>query len=138
MFARMIIVLFALMMGIAASAEEQNCTPLGWDRFLLPGPQEFEVREDIEPEDGVLIRVLEFGELKGDYAKVFLFLRFDGRCISRAMSLGSYAATNALSEPGTRTYHLDLYEPGQHATLGFYNGVPTYEFLLSKLVEHML
>ena len=53
-------------------------------------------------------------------------MEYDGDCPTRDVSFGSYGLTNAMSENG-RMYHLDLYEAGTHATLGFFQEVISYE-----------
>ncbi len=123
-------ILFTIMalapLGAAAQvAAPGECVMESWGGFLAPEPQTFQRREQIETDAGP-VYAIEFGELKGEYAKVFLFLLDGENCFTKAVSFGSYALTNMLAEEG-RIYHLDLYLPGEHVTLGFFDQPIPYE-----------
>ena len=119
-------------LGHSAVAEPQECVMGQWETYLDPGPQEFDTVETIDTEEGTIIS-FKFGEIAGDYGKVFLFLLDDGECFTRAVSFGSYEATNAYAVeagdagPDGRLYHGDLYDPESHKTLSFFKTRPTYE-----------
>ena len=75
---------------------------------------------------------LGFGEMVGEFPKVVTFMELnDQECITRVISLGSYAYLNS-SESEDRIFHLDLYEPGQHSTLDFYEGQPDLEQIAER------
>ena len=98
-------------------AQEAECPALGWGRFLHPGPQSYAVTEVVATAEGTRMVGITFGALEGEYAKLFLFLHMEGDCYLEAVSHGSYAYL-VDGETGARSYHLDLYSPGMHATLG--------------------
>ena len=108
------IFVIAGILGHPATAEPQGCVMEQWETYLDPDPQEFDTVETIDTEDGTIIS-FKFGEIAGDYGKVFLFLLDDGECFTRAVSFGSYEATNAYAVeagdagPDGRLYHGDLY-----------------------------
>jgi hypothetical protein len=117
-----------------ATAQERpdGCIIEIWPDFLGPGPQEHQVREKLESDAGE-IYAIQFGPLAGEYAKVFLFfLVYDG-CERKVFSVGSYNYMTELAResgaigPEARRYHLDLYTPEKHTTLGFRGEVPRYE-----------
>lgn len=115
---------------------DSHCPNFPWFSFIDPGPQSYTQREDLLAEGDVLIRAFEFGELVGAYAKVFIFIRFDGDCLTRAVSLGSYEMTNLVGAPeGGRIYHLDLYAPDRHATLDFFDALPEYDAIRGRALD---
>jgi hypothetical protein len=124
--------LIASVMGQMAAAEPQGCVMDSWGAYLNAGPQEYETVELINTENGDIL-ALKFGDITGDYGKVFLFLLDNGDCFTRAVSFGSYEATNAYAVeagdtgPDGRLYHGDMYAPDSHKTLGFFKTPPTYE-----------
>ncbi len=126
------IFLIVTVLGQMAAAEPQGCVMDSWGAYLDSGTQEYETVELIDTENGDIL-ALKFGEITGDYGKVFLFLLDNGDCFTRAVSFGSYEATNAYAVetggagPDGRLYHGDLYDPGSHTTLGFFKTRPTYE-----------
>jgi hypothetical protein len=125
----------AVWLPLAAMAEAR-CATDRWGRFLNPEPQTYEIREVISDDPAATIVSFVFGELQGDYAKVWLFTRFEGDCMTNAVSLGSYAYLLDPAQPDApRTYHLDLYAPDTHATLGFYDTKPGYEEIRAAAVE---
>ncbi len=124
--------LTASVLGQMAAAEPQGCVMDSWGAYLSAEPQEPTSIEHIETENGTIF-AFKFDAIAGDYGKVFLFLLDNGECFTRAVSFGSYEATNAYSVeagdtgPDGRLYHGDLYEPQSHTTLGFFKTRPTYE-----------
>ncbi|MCB1332479.1 MAG: hypothetical protein KDK26_02260 [Roseivivax sp.] len=120
----------AVSAATGGAARAQDCAPLPWGRFLSPGPQEFQVVNLHRVRDGAAIYEVHFGALAGDYAKLYLFAEYDAAgCLLRALSVGSYTATAGLdAQAGDgddgRLYHIDLYEPGSHSTLGMQRGKP--------------
>lgn len=84
---------------------------------------------------------LEFGPLRGDFGKLFMFMVGDDECIREVVSIGSYETTASFgrsirrSSPGKRLYHADLYDRKSHATLGFYDGPPAYEEAKRMAIE---
>ncbi len=124
--------LIACVMGQMAVAEPQGCVMDSWGAYLSPDPQEPTSIEKIETENGTIL-AFKFDAIAGDYGKVFLFLLDNGDCFTRAVSFGSYEATNTYAVetggagPDGRLYHGDLYEPESHKTLGFFKARPTYE-----------
>lgn len=120
----------ALLLTLAAGpAWGHACEPFGWAQFTDPGPQTYEKVETVTLENGDEIRMFRFGEPAGDYAKIYIFIRFHHDCVLKAVSLGSYAATNAFSAEtgGGPVFHLDLYDGEMHATLGMFDAPPPYE-----------
>lgn len=124
--------LIGSVMGHAAAAEQAGCVMPDWGMYLEASPQEPTLVEEIKTESGVIL-AFRFDRLAGEYAKIFLFLLDGETCFRRAVSFGSYGFTNTYAQekgdvgPDGRLYHGDLYEPGSHATLGFFKIPPTYE-----------
>ena len=112
---------------VMSEQEVMECLPGAWGNFLDPGPQDYEFREEI-PVGDRYIAAFEFPELKGEYAKVFIFLIGKNDCFQEAVSIGSYSWSGALHDGEGRLYHADFYDINSHSTLGFYEGAPpTYE-----------
>lgn len=97
--------------------------------------QGFYIREQRQIEQGKLF-VLEYFELKGEWARKFVFTLQDPqtRKDKFEVSLGSYDATTRISRelgsvgPDERMFHLDGYAPnGNHYTYGFFSPMPSYE-----------
>lgn len=97
--------------------------------------QGFYVREQVQIESGKVF-ALEYFELKGEYARKFVFKLIDPATGEHRfdVSLGSYEATNTFSRElgriGTdeRVYHLDGYGPdGSHYTFAFFESQPKYD-----------
>ena len=126
-----------LLLAAPAHADDPystECAIGSWPRFLSPGPQEPLHVENIDLENRV-IRVFKFDELVGEYAKLFIFLEDDGYCFRRVFSVGSYTLTASLKTDGPRLYHADLYLANKHATIGFFEGPPSYEEVRKRALE---
>lgn len=119
---------------LSGAAFAKECPAFGWNGFLDPGPQTYEVVERIHAGESTIV-VIKFDELTGEYAKVYLFFEFLGECPRRAVSLGSYATTNLFAADGERVYHLDLYEVGSHTTLDFFSEIPPFEEINERALE---
>lgn len=124
----------AAVSALALATPAFACEPLGWTQFLLSGEQEFGLVERFPLDEERFVIAVEYGELVGEYAKVFLFLEATEECDLSALSLGSYELTNMLSDNG-RVYHLDLYEPNLHTTINFYSTIPEYAELKAIALE---
>jgi len=119
----------------SCGAAAQACEPLGWKEYLSAGEQDYEVVEKVPLSGEEYILAVRFGELKGEVAKLYLFIEAEGECYKRAFSVGSYEATNSIYTGPGRLYHLDLYEPDAHSTLGFDDTAPTFEAMREKAIE---
>lgn len=126
------VVVFVLLALLPVGAQAHECPPLGWDVFLDPGPQDYDVVEHVALPEGRRMIGVTFGPMAGAFAKLHLFLQLDGHCIAKALSAGQYSATKDL---GNELFHIDLYEPGRHATLGFVEQAPSYETLRAQALE---
>lgn len=108
----------ALAVPAAALAQErpEGCVIEQWPAFLAPGPQAHHVRETLVTDAGE-IHAIEFGELEGEYAKVFLFFLVHDGCERKVLSVGSYGYVNDFARQrgeigtGDRVYHVDLFTP---------------------------
>lgn len=121
---------------LAGPALAQTCPPFGWHSFTNPGPQDYEIREVIPKADGTEILGITFAELSGTYAKVYIFAQMRDGCMLKAVSLGSYAYLAGLGDGSeSRPFHLDLYEPEMHSTLGFYDRKLSYEEVRERALE---
>jgi len=124
--------LTASILGQMAAAKPQGCGMNSWGAYLSPDPQEPTSIEEIETENGTIL-AFKFDAIAGGYGKVFLFLLDNGECFTRAVSFGSYGATNAYAVetggagPDGRLYHGDMYDPGSHTPLGFFKTRPSYD-----------
>ncbi len=130
----------AVLAPVPAAAD---CPTDTWARILSPAAQTPVLRDRLRTGSGREVLLFEMTTLEGDpmagdFAKLWVFAVFSEApvpCIAAAASLGSYAATTGPAGDGaTRTYHLDLYRGGDHATLGFYDGAPA----LDEIVERAL
>ncbi len=127
----------ALALAVAVSlspapASAEGCVMDAWERMLAPGFQQHELVERIATDRGPVV-VLGFTPLKGEHAKLWIFLLDDGTCFTHAVVAGSYEATTLMARqtgrigPDARLYHFDLYTGDSHATLGFRETPPGYE-----------
>ncbi len=126
------------MFSFTASAQQsgygdvQFCQMKSWMKFLNPGPQSVKKAEKYNLGNKV-IQSYKFDKIKGGTAKLFLFAEVADGCFVRVVSLGSYEATTQISrEMGDikktqRLYHMDLYAPNSHSTLGFFKKPLSYE-----------
>ncbi len=100
------------------------CALSGWGGILHPGPQSVKKVKTYKVA-GKTIYGYKFGRLKGMAGKVYVFAEIQNGCFIRVVSMGSYETTNAMIREmenrgkNWRLYHLDLYIPGKHGTLGF-------------------
>lgn len=113
---------------------EVVCVEQTWGRFLSPGPQEPVASEQVETAAGT-VRVFEFDALKGQFAKLYIFLLFGEDCITKAYVIGSYSFTANSGPEGVRVFHADLYTPQAHFTMGFFDGPPAYEAIRKGALE---
>jgi tetratricopeptide (TPR) repeat protein len=93
------------------------------------------------------VMAFEYFELKGDRGLRYEFYVLDDSSNEDyRVSLGSYAATNAIwaeknkneAKAGQRLFHLDGYYKWGHATFGFFTPEPSYETVrqaVSEIVE---
>ncbi len=110
------------------------CVSQTWARFLTPAPQNPIARETIETEAG-MVRVFEFDALKGEFAKLYIFVLFGETCATKAYVIGSYSFTANSGPEGTRVFHADLYTPQAHFTMGFFDGPPAYADIRGDALE---
>ena len=111
------------------------CVEQTWGRFLAPGPQEPIPVEQVQTKAGA-VGVFRFDALKGDFAKLYIFVLFGEDCARRAYVVGSYEMTAATGPAGKpRLYHADLYTPQAHFTMGFFEGPPAYEDIRGAALE---
>ena len=126
--------------GPPAAAQQSECVLDSWETFLRAEPQTVVEYEEIETDAGVVYGI-KYDALSGEYGKVYAFLLDGEKCFARAVTLGSYASTNAYAtesgqlDAGERLYHLDLYLPGEHSTLGFFTDAPSYEEIRTQALE---
>ena len=128
--------LFSLLLLCSSGQAFAECNLIGWDNFLAPGAQEYEVVENAELEDGSTMFGVKFGTMVGEYAKVYLFLQSLGDSDLAIVSLGSYATFNLLSDEPV--YHLDHYQAESHSTLDWFNAVPKYSDTRKTAIEVFL
>ena len=119
---------------LSLPAQADSCTPLGWGRFISPGPQDYEVVERIDLGEERLVIGVRFGAPTGNYAKLALFMLVEGECDLAVISQGSYALTNMAGEEPV--FHLDLYEPDSHSTLEMMRSPLSYEQVRDRAVAH--
>lgn len=117
--------LVTLMVATSQAEAQTGCPPFTWDAVIAPGDQTMEIVDRITAEGGRTIVGVQFGPLTGEFAKVYIFIEFVDGCFSRAVSLGRYAYLEAIGN--TTDYHLDLYTRDAHATLNWYNTLPSYD-----------
>ena len=111
---------------------KSKCVVESWGKLFLPDPQTFEKLPVIETDFGTVLP-FKFGPIKGEYGKSFLFFLEGEECFAKAVVIGSYEATTQISRElgkipaDARVYHADLYLPGVHQTLGFFDKPPAYD-----------
>ncbi len=126
--------------GAVSAQVSDSCPRFGWERFTNPGAQDYTIVQQHSSPLGHQILEVDFGELKGDYAKAFLFAEFRGDCLLRMVSVGSYSFTaeyHAKANPDAtyRLFHADLYESETHSTLGFFEGEPNVDEIRAMAME---
>jgi hypothetical protein len=115
-----------------AAPNNQKICPLdqAWYTFLNPAPQKETLIERI-PLNGKEIYAFKFDALKGPYAKLYVFLRDNGTCFEKAVSVGSYALTNSImlddDNAEKRLFHIDIYDPQSHSTYAIGIPKPNYK-----------
>lgn len=152
MIGRMVkgVLLAGMLAGAPAAAQEAaqeegaarpgGCVIEQWPAFLAPGPQSHQLRETLETDAGQ-IHAIEFGKLEGEYAKLYLFFLVHEGCERKVFSVGSYGYVNDFArERGEiggdgRVYHLDLYTPEKHRTLGMRYDRPGYEEMRERALN---
>ena len=133
----------AALLAAPAAAQEvrpEGCVIEQWPAFLAPGPQDHHVRETLVTDAGE-IYAIEFDDLEGEYAKLYLFFLVHDGCERKVMSVGSYGYMNDFArergEIGAddRLYHIDLYEPEKHTTLEVHYDRPDYAAMREKALN---
>ena len=141
-------VLLAAMAGVSLAASPvgtgsthaaERCLS-AWP-MLRSDPQKFSMVAT--PDLPSTIVAVRFGALEGEFPKLFMFLLRGRECFLKAIVAGSYEATTKGARnarqigPDERMYHLDLYEGGGHATLGFSTEPYTFEQVREIALEHL-
>ena len=101
-----------------------ECIEDEWRDVLAFAPQIALEKERIDVANAEVI-AYTFDALVGEYAKVYLFLRDNGKCVDGAFGVGSYRAANA--NASVPVYHLDLYGSGSQSTLDLGKTKPDYD-----------
>jgi tetratricopeptide (TPR) repeat protein len=91
------------------------------------------------------VMVFESFELKGPMAVRYAFnvINADGKTVEKRISLGSYLETTAIArelgqiKDGERMFHLDVYTPAGHETLGMFTKEPTYEETRDRVKQYL-
>lgn len=126
----------ALGLTLAGTALAEECPEMVWGPVLLPGPQDFAPVGGREVAPGRTVMVVMFDKLVGDYPKIFHVIETRDDCLTRVVSLGSYAHLNEAAEgPNDRIYHLDLYTHDEHETLLMVRGQPNVQRMLARAFE---
>ena len=123
----LLLIVAAVALTMPGPLRAQECPAFRWERFISAGPQDAKVYKEHQSALGKRVTEVHFGALEGRYAKVYLFAEYDGDCLRRVVSAGSYALTALLSDAddeAKRLHHFDLYTVTMHATLGFEEGTP--------------
>ena len=118
---------------------EGKCV-LGWP-MLKPEPQTVEAVETLDLPTN--IHAYRFGPFAGEFAKLYAFFLDGGDCYVKAVVAGSYEDTTRFAResgdiaPRARLYHLDVYDPDRHATIGFSKEPYTFQQVREAALEHL-
>lgn len=79
---------------VSSSSRQRGhtCADQTWRGVFVAKPQTFDVRPDLKI-GGRQIRPVVYGPLAGGFGKVYAFYELQGRCVTRALTLGSYERT---------------------------------------------
>ena len=124
----------------AEPVRPEGCVIEQWPAYLAPGTQDHHVRESLVTDAGEIYAV-EFDDLEGEYAKLYLFFLVQGGCERKVLSVGSYGYMNDFARQrgeigeGERVYHVDLFEPGERDQLEVRYRRPSYEAMREKALN---
>lgn len=129
--------------GPARAADVQRpkgCVVEAWPAFLDPWHQTHRIRERIKTDAGEVLAI-QFGPLKGEYAKLFMFMLVHDGCDRKIVVVSSFNFMTDIARqrgdvgPGQRIYELDLYTHDQHKTLELMHRPPSYAEAKAKALD---
>jgi len=133
--------ILAALLAAAVPAHAGTCLrDTSWGPQVAPWDQKMSL-EPVWRLGGRALVAIRFNPLRGDYAKVYGFFLYDGTCVTKAITVGAFAAANGgravddLPPGAPLLYHEDYFAADRHRTLEVSQDPPDFETVKAQAVD---